>query len=239
MPHLLNFATAALLGLLTPTAIMAEPLATHGIPSTDRLIGVATAPAHHDGRSALKIELSEEEQSAQLAGAGGNRPTFAIFDIPFSDGIIEVDVAADINGMGGKDARGFAGIAFHVSETGEEFEAVYLRMSNGTGNVPPPPAPRNVRAVQYISHPGFHFPQSRAARPAHYEKAADIALGRWHRLRLEISGTQLTALVDGNVVLEVDDLRRAGQRGLVGLWVGDGTTAHFANLEITEQIDPR
>lgn len=225
--------------LLDTTVALADAAPSHGIPVPDVLSGVSVQPTMHADRPALRIELSEEEQAAQLDGAGGNRPTFAVFDIPFDNGVIEVDVAAEINGRGGKDARGFAGIAFHMTDDGEAFEAVYLRMANGTANVPPPPSPRDLRAIQYIAHPGFHFAESRAERPAHYEKAANVALGRWHHLRLEIAGSKLTALVDGTVVLAIDDLRRADQRGAIGLWVGDGTRAHFANLAVSGPVRER
>lgn len=224
---------AGFLLCLSASAAMADEAPSRASVTFDRLFGVTTTPAMHDGRPAVRIELSQEEQAAQLAGAGGNRPTFAVLDVPFANGVIEVDIAAEINGKGGKDARGFAGIAFHMTDDGEAFEAVYLRMSNGTANVPPPPAPRDVRAIQYIAHPDFHFADSRAVRPAHYEKAANVALGRWHRLRLEIEGSNLTAFVDGTRVLTIDDLRRADHRGPIGLWVGDGTLAHFANLTIS------
>lgn len=230
---------AGLLLCLNASAALADEAPPHGSAEVARLFGVTTTRATHADRPALRIELSEEEQAAQLAGAGGNRPTFAVLDVPFANGVIEVDIAAEINGRGGKDARGFAGIAFHLTEDGEAFEAAYLRMSNGTANVPPPPSPRDVRAIQYIAHPGFHFADSRAMRPAHYEKAAHVALGRWHRLRLEIDGSNLTAFVDGTLVLVIDDLRRADHRGAIGLWVGDGTRAHFANLTISSPESKR
>lgn len=219
--------------LLKAGVAIGDEVPSHGVAQPDSLSGVTAQPAIHAERPALRIELSDEEQTAQLAGAGGNRPTFAVFDMPFANGVIEVDIAAEINGRGGKDARGFAGIAFHLTDDGEAFEAVYLRMANGTANTPPPTAPRNVRAVQYIAHPGFHFAESRAERPAHYEKAAKVALGRWHHLRLEIDGLNLRALVDGVPVMAIDDLRRANTQGAIGLWVGDGTRAHFANLTIS------
>ena len=230
--RLLTIAAGFLL-CLNAGAALADETPNRGSVQFDRLLGVTTTLAVHAGRPALRIELSEEEQAEQLAGAGGNRPTFAVLDVPFANGIIEVDIAAEINRRGGKDARGFAGIAFHLTENGEAFEAVYLRMSNGTANVLLPPSPRDVRAIQYIAHPGFHFAESRAERPGHYEKAARVALGRWHHLRLEIDGSNLTAFVDGAPVLAIDDLRRADHRGAVGLWVGDGTRAHFANLTIS------
>jgi len=182
------------------------------------------------GEPATRLELTAEEQTRQLQGAGGNRPTFVVLGRDFTNGVIEVDVAAVINGMGGNDARGFVGIAFHIDDRRENFEAVYLRMANGTLNDPLPPAPRDVRAVQYVAHPGFHFADSRAAAPGRYEKPAAVKLGRWHRLRLEIEGGDLAAFVDANAVLQFDDLKYATQQGDVGIWVGDGTTAYIRNF---------
>lgn len=205
------------------SAPLPEPIAARNVIATE---------SEWLGQPALRLELTGEEQARQRAGAGGNRPTFIVLGSGFSDGVIEVDIAASINGKGGEGARGFAGIAFHIDEDAEEFEAVYLRFANGTLNEPPPPPPRDIRAVQYIAHPGFHFEESRRVAPGQYEKAAAIGLGRWHRLRIEIDQESLTASVDGAPVLQVDDLRRAGQPGQFGIWVGDGTDAYVANLSV-------
>jgi hypothetical protein len=92
--------------------------------------------------------------------------------------------------------------------------------------------PRIDRAIQFVAHPDFHFDVSRDAFPGRYEKGADIAIGRWHRLRLEVRGTHLRALVDGVEVLTVDDLHYAGRRGPVGLFVGDGSRGFFTDLSV-------
>src|SRR6267154_651866 len=105
-------------------------------------------------------------------------------------------------------------------------------MTNGRLNTPVPGPPRIERAIQYVAHPDFHFDVSREQYPGRYEKGADIALGRWHRLRLEILGAHLRALVDGVEALVVDDLHYAGRRGSVGLFVGDGSRGLFANLRV-------
>ncbi len=187
------------------------------------------------GDRATRLELTSEEQARQLQGAGGNRPTFVVLGEDFADGVIEVDVAGVINGKGGQDARGFVGVAFHIDDRRENFEAVYLRMANGTLNDPPPPAPRDVRAVQYVAHPGFHFDDSRKSAPGRYEKSAAVKLGQWHRLRVEIDGGDLAAFVDGQAVLQIDDLRYAAQPGGVGIWIGDGTTAYIKNFRTTRR----
>ncbi len=147
--------------------------------------------------------------------------------------MIEVEVGAELNGKGGDDERGFAGLSFHISDDFQAHETVYLRMTNGRLNVPPPPAPRIDRAIQYVAHPDFHFPVSREKFPGRYEKGADIAIGRWFRLRLEIEGPRLRALVDGAEALVVDDLHYARRRGLVGLFVDDGTRGFFGELRIS------
>ena len=201
-------------------------------PDVQQARNVAVETASWLGYQALKVSLTATEQRAQLAGAGANRPTYAIVDGTFTDGVIEVDVAATRNGLGGANARGFAGIAFHLSGDGEAFEAVYLRMDNGTLNSPRPASPRDVRAVQYVAHPDFHFEVSREQSPGRYEGAAPVRLGGWHRFRVEIDGTVMVASVDGVQVLRVDDLKRAGQSGQVALWVGDGSDAYFRNLVI-------
>ena len=71
-----------------------------------------------------------------------------------------------------------------------------------------------------------------AAFPGRYEKGADIALGRWHHLRLEVEGPRLRARVDGVEALVVEDLRFPRRPGPVGLFVGDGSRGYFRDVVI-------
>jgi hypothetical protein len=226
---------AAVASLLSAraTAGAAQP-ATQELPAVTLLQGVRTAAEDWQGHRALAVELTEAEQARVLA-RGGNGPNYAVLDTDFTDGVIEADVAGEINGKGASDVRAFVGVAFHLSADLLTYEAVYLRMSNGTLNNPPPPSPRDARAIQYVAHPDFHYFVSREKFPGLYERPAPIALGRWHRLRLEIKGRRLRALVDGGEVLVVDDLKYAGRTGRVGLWVDDGTRGHFAGVRITRE----
>jgi hypothetical protein len=194
---------------------------------------VTAARRHWNGRDCLSLELTDDEQRGRLDKTrSGNGPSFAIVHRDFTDGAIEAEVGAELTGRGAPDDRGFAGLSFHIGPDFETHETVYLRMTNGRLNVPPPPPPRIDRAVQYVAHPDFHFDVSREAFPGRYEKGADIALGRWHRLRLEVQGKHLRALVDGVEVLTLDDLHYPGRRGPVGLFVGDGSRGFFTNLGI-------
>jgi hypothetical protein len=184
-------------------------------------------------RDAVAVELTDAAQKALLTpGAAGNGPSFAMPDTRFANGAIEVDLAARINGKGQPDVRGFVGLAFHIAEDLSSFEAVYLRMTNGSRNVPPPPAPRNVNAVQYISYPDRYWRKLRQEYPNRYEQAAPVAIESWHRLRLEIRGRTAQAFVDGERVLAVDDLSYPDRRGPIGLWVDDGTTGYFSGVQV-------
>jgi len=195
---------------------------------------VQVAASRFKERDAVAVVLTEEAQKALLVpGSAGNGPSFAMPAIEFANGTIEVDLAARINGRGQPDVRGFVGIAFHIADDLKTFEAVYLRMTNGSRNEPPPPAPRNVFAIQYISYPDRYWRKLRQEHPNHYEKAAAVAIDSWHRLRLEIDGGSLRAFVDGAEVLQVADLSYPGRNGRIGLWVDDGTEAFFSNLSVS------
>ena len=186
-----------------------------------------------NGAEGLAVELTDAEQKLRLeTTGGGNRPSFAIVHRDFTDGVLEVAIAGTLTGKGAPDDRGFVGLSFHVTPDFMSLETVFLRMTIGRLYVPPPPEPRIRRAIQYVADPGFHFSDSREQFPGRYEKGADIAVGRWHRLRREIAGERLRALVDGVEVLTVDDLHFAGRRGSVGLFVGDGSRGYFRELRI-------
>ena len=227
---LIQGSTATVLGsVVMPAGSRAEaavpqPIATNLVTASHR---------HWNGRDCLALELSTEEQEGRLNKTrSGNGPSFAIVHRDFTDGIIEAAIGAELTGKGAPDDRGFAGLSFHIGPDFATHETVYLRMTNGRLNVPPPPSPRIDRAIQYVAHPDFHFDVSRDAFPGRYEKGADIAIGRWHRLRLEVRGTHLRGLVDGDEVLTVDDLHYAGRRGPVGLFVGDGSRGFFTDLSV-------
>jgi hypothetical protein len=227
---LIRGSAATVLGtFVMPTAGRAEaavpqPIATNLVTASRR---------QWNGRDCLAVELADDEQEGRLLKTrSANAPSFAIVQRDFADGVIEALVGAELTGRGASDSRGFAGLSFHIAADFQTHETVYLRMTNGRLNVPAPTPPRIDRAIQYVAHPNFHFGVSREESPGRYEKGADIAVGRWHRLRLEIQGTRLRALVDGVEALVVDDLRYAGRRGAVGLFVDDGSRALFTDFSM-------
>jgi len=227
---LIQGSTATVVGSL---AIPAGSRAEAAVPQPIAANLVTTSHRPWNGRDCLALELTDDEQAGRLNKTrSGNGPSFAIVHRDFTDGIIEAAIGAELTGKGAPDDRGFAGLSFHIGPNFETHETVYLRMTNGRLNVPPPLPPRIDRAIQYVAHPDFHFDVSRDAFPGRYEKGADIAIGRWHRLRLEVRGMRVRALVDGVEVLTVDDLHYAGRRGPVGLFVGDGSRGFFTDLGV-------
>lgn len=188
---------------------------------------VLVAAVTHLGRGAVKVEFTEGLQ-------GSNPLAFATLPVDFRNGVIEVDVAAEANGKGPPEVRGFAGLALHIPTSQDKYEAIYLRMSNGRLATPTPPEPRFSRAIQYIAHPGFDFDVSRKDFPGKYEAGANIAPGGWVRLRLEVDGSVLKAFVNGEnePALTVSDLKLGNTIGKIGLWTGVGTAAYFSNVSI-------
>jgi len=223
-------------GSIGLTAGLPAALPAHGEAAVPRPLAanlVTTSRREWQGMDCLAVELTDDEQRYRLQRAGGgNRPSIAIVHDDFTDGTLEVAIGAELTGKGAPDDRGFAGLSFHMAADFASHETVYLRMTNGRLNDPPPPPPRIDRAIQYVADPGFHFNQSRERFPGRYEKGADIGVGRWHRLRLEILGSQLRASVDGKEVLVVEDLRFAHRRGPVGLFVGDGSRGFFREMRV-------
>src|SRR4029079_19735760 len=97
----------------------------------------------------------------------------------------EVAVRAGLTATAPDYARGFAGIAYHLLDGGDRFEAVYLRPLNGASLEPP--APRQLRAVQYFAYPDWPFSRLREAYPEGvYEAGADIEPDRWIHLMLVV-----------------------------------------------------
>jgi hypothetical protein len=217
------------LALALPRALRAQ--ASDEVPKPLATSLVRATSTVRNERACLAVELTDEDQ-ARIVASGGNGPSYATVARDFVDGVIEVDVASELTHKGGADARGFVGVAFHVVPERNIFEVIYLRMANGRLNAPLPPAPRVDRAIQYAAHPDFHYNVSRTRFPGRYERGAEIALGRWHRLRVEIEGPRARALVDGNEALVVEDLRYGGQGGAVALFIDDGSRGFFHGLSI-------
>ncbi|MFY7959755.1 MAG: hypothetical protein ACOVVK_06735 [Elsteraceae bacterium] len=221
--------TAAAVAPLSSFRALAAPL-DNLAPSN-----IALTRTDYLGRSAVRLRLDEETQRRVLAGQAANGPTFALTPGVYRNFSLTTSIAGEVNGLGAADSRAFVGIAFRAQPDGSRFEAIYLRMTNGTLAEPTPPPPRNVRAIQYVAYPDFRFDRSRQEAPGVYEKAAAVGPKRWHRLRLEVAGATARAFIDdaAEPALVVNDLRSgADGSGQIGLFVDDGTDGYFSDLRI-------
>lgn len=206
-------------------------------PLTDLPVGadlrsVTAIPAQVDGRAGLRVQLTDEVAHEGRAGVDYvDQPTFVIIPADFSTGTIEVDLRAGLTATAPDYARGFAGLAYHLVDGGDRFEAVYLRPLNGASL--DPPAPRHLRAVQYFAYPDWPFSRLRETYPEGvYEAGADIQPDRWIHVRLVVDDATVTVGVDGVEVLTVSEPKSTPVTGAIGLFVDIGTSAEFANLTV-------
>jgi hypothetical protein len=88
--------------------------------------------------------------------------------------------------------------------------------------------------VQYFAYPDWKYDRLRDTSPDVYEAAANIALDRWHTLRVTFSQQTLTAWVDEAVVLTLDQTLGKPMSGQIGLWVDIGTQGWFRTLRVTK-----
>ena len=150
----------------------------------------------------------------------------------FQDGVIEVDLTGDVAPGAAGGARGFVGLVFRAAPDASKFECFYLRPTNGRAD----DQERRNHSVQYISIPGFPWQLLREKFPSKYESYVDLQPGEWTKVKIAVKGDHAQLFVHGNAqpTLIVNDLKQPVSGGLVGLWVGPGTVAHFANLRVTK-----
>ena len=145
--------------------------------------------------------------------------------IEFSNGTIEFDVR-------GKDVQGqsFVGVAFHGLDS-TTYDAIYLRPFNFRTEDPA----RHSHAVQYVSQPAYPWQRLRTERPGVFEQPVSPAPdpNAWFHVRVVVASPKVSVFVGDAkqpslVVTQLSD--RA--KGLVGLWVGNGSGGDFADLKI-------
>lgn len=180
-------------------------------------------------------EIYQGKPSVKVIDIGENTEVkFVRLDqLEFSNGVIEIDLAGKPAANASEQARGFVGIAFRIASDHSAFECIYLRPSNGRAE----DQVRRNHSVQYISYPEYPWQRLRKEFPEKYESYVDLVPGEWTKVRIEVQGQKAKLYVHGHEqpVLIVQDLRLgADQKGAIGLWIGPGTEAHFANLRVTK-----
>jgi hypothetical protein len=96
--------------------------------------------------------------------------------------------------------------------------------------------------VQYIAIPDFDWPRLRKEFPEEFENPVDASASPtdWVPLRVVVKGQTIQAYV-GTATSPALEVRKLGKhdRGMIGLWVGNGSDGDFANLRYTAAIRRR
>jgi hypothetical protein len=183
------------------------------------------------GQQALRITLDETARNGVYGIAYVDMPTFLVLPTAFTNGEISVQILSRLRPDAPDFARGFAGLAYRISEQADQFEAVYVRPMNGRALNPP--SPRQNRAVQYFAYPNWKFERLREEFPdGRFEAAANILPDHWLHLSIAVRDRHVRVSIDGTVVLELDETPLEPSSGRIGLWVDIGTEAFFRDFVI-------
>ncbi len=191
-----------------------------------KLVNVKAETVTFKGRKALRV------LDAAKPGSGDEGRLVILPKTEFQDGVIEVDLAGEPGPGAAEGARGFVGVAFRVAADQSRFECIYLRPTNGRAE----DQVRRNHSVQYISVPGFPWPFLRKEFPEKYETYVDLVPAEWTKVKIEVRGEKARLYVNGveQPTLVVNDLKQGQSKGLIALWIGTGTLAHFSNVRISQ-----
>lgn len=197
------------------------------------LSGVALSEVEYLGVRALEMRMPVSEYQDPARDTLRDRNFMAWLPTDFSNGTIEVELASDLDEHAPGYARGFIGLAYRIDADGR-FESIYVRPTNSTCD----DQVRRNHTTQYVAYPDFPFSRLRSEEPEKYESHANLELGRWFKMRLEIDGVRAALYLydQRNPSLVVNDMKLGeSQRGGVGVWLESGTVAKFRNLRITSR----
>jgi len=162
-----------------------------------------------------------------------DEPTFVrIKSTNFKNGTIEVEVLSRLLPTASPTDRGFIGVAFRINDINSEFEAIYIRPTNGRAE----DQVRRNHSIQYFSFPDYKYDRLRKESPEKYESYADMGLNEWIKMKIEIKDGQAKLFLNNSKQpsLIVNDLKHGADKyGAVGLFVDVGTEGYFRNLKIS------
>lgn len=169
----------------------------------------------------------------QAPDAQGEDTLAIVTGSELQDGVIEVDIAGAPAPGAFAGARGFIGVAFRVQPAAAKFELFYLRPTNGRAE----DQLRRNHSTQYVSFPDWPWQRTRKETPGLYESYTDLEPGVWTKMKIVVAGAKARLYVSSaeQPCLIVNDLKLPPLAGAIGLWVGPGTDAYFANLHVTRQ----
>jgi hypothetical protein len=179
------------------------------------------------GREASVVDVKGKRALKLSEGTGMGVVWMDGYD--FADGVIELDMLGRSQPIQGS----FIGVAFRVVDA-QTHDAVYFRPFNFRATEPD----RHAHAVQYVSHPRWNWQKLRTERPGKYEQAVvpEPDGDAWFHARIVVERPRVSVFVNHRAepCLVVDELSDRGH-GSLGLWVGEGSGGHFADLQVTKK----
>jgi hypothetical protein len=170
------------------------------------------------------------KEATRLSDREGDGGLALIKGSVFKAGVMEVELAGKPSAGSFAGARGFVGLAFRIQTGGSKYECIYVRPTNGRAD----DMARRNHSTQYISEPEWPWDRLRKESPGIYESYVDLEAGAWTGYKIVVNGTRAELYVNSAAqpCLIVKDLKLGEVTGAIGLWVGPGTEAYFANLKI-------
>jgi hypothetical protein len=190
-----------------------------------------------DGVQVLKVErdliafpFDEKNLDASTDG-----PTYVkLTNVAMENGTIEVKMLSRImENSPFPAARGFIGVAYRVEQENKNFDAIYLRPSNGRAD----DQLRRNHTIQYFSYPENTFSRLRKEANGLYETYADIGLNEWIDVRIEFQDEKAVLYINNqkSPSFIVTKMLGTSKTGSIALWVEIGTVGYFKDLKVTKK----
>lgn len=190
-----------------------------------------------DGVKVLKVQrdliaFPFDEKNIDTSTDG---PTYVkLTNVAMENGTIEVKMLSRImENSPFPAARGFIGVAYRVNQENKNFDAIYLRPSNGRAD----DQLRRNHTIQYFSYPGNTFGRLRKEANGLYETYADIGLNEWIDVRIEFQDEKAVLYINNqkSPSFIVTKMLGTSKTGSIALWVEIGTVGYFKDLKVTKK----
>jgi hypothetical protein len=198
-------------------------------------VNTKVAIVNMDRVQVLKVErnLIASPFDEKNIDASTDGPTYVkLTNVDINNGTIEVKMLSRImENSPFPAARGFIGVAYRVDPENKNFDAIYLRPSNGRAD----DQLRRNHTIQYFSYPGNTFSRLRKEANGLYETYADIGLNEWIDVRIEFQNEEAVLYINNqkSPSFIVTKMLGTSKKGSIALWVEIGTVGYFKDLKVT------
>ncbi|MFV8377545.1 hypothetical protein [Flavobacterium sp. LB3R33] len=200
-------------------------------------VNTKVAIVNMDGIQVLKVErdLIAFPFDEKNIDASTDGPTYVkLTNVDIENGTIEIKMLSRImENSPFPAARGFIGVAYRVDPENKNFDAIYLRPSNGRAD----DQLRRNHTIQYFSYPGNTFSRLRKEANGLYETYADIGLNEWIDVRIEFQDEKAVLYINNqkSPSFIVTKMLGTSKKGSIALWVEIGTIGYFKDLKVTKK----